>query len=63
MPSSPVIIVLTLAVLSGLSALAGSWAGDLDRLPMQWGLNGRPTGYAPKWVALGFIPSLMGHGP
>ena len=23
-----------------------------DRMPMQWGLNGKPTWYAPKMVAL-----------
>ena len=28
------------------------------RLPMQWGLNGKPTWYASKLVALSFTPIL-----
>lgn len=58
MPTVYVFAVLTLVILSCLSALAGSWVGDLDRLPMQWGLNGQPTWYAPTWIALGFIPAI-----
>ncbi|MCJ2128866.1 DUF1648 domain-containing protein [Methylobacterium sp. E-045] len=72
MPTVYVFAVVTLAILSCLSALAGFWVGDLDRLPMQWGLDGRPTWYAPKWIALGFIPVIgvivmatvaVSHGP
>ncbi|MCC0806930.1 hypothetical protein FPV16_11930 [Methylobacterium sp. W2] len=67
-----VFAVLTLAILSCLSALAGFRVGDLDRLPMQWDLNGQPTWYAPTWIALGFIPLIgvivmaivaVSHGP
>ena len=32
------------------------WA--VPTLPMQWGLNGQPTWYAPRAVALGFVPAL-----
>jgi hypothetical protein len=28
------------------------------RLPMQWGLNGKPTLFAPRLIALAFTPTL-----
>jgi len=30
------------------------------RLPMQWGLNGTPNWYAPRWLAISFMPWLAG---
>ncbi|NDV01983.1 DUF1648 domain-containing protein [Pseudoroseicyclus tamaricis] len=29
-----------------------------DRLPMQWGVSGRPTWSAPRLAALSFMPAL-----
>jgi len=29
-------------------------------LPMQWGIDGRPNWYAPRWVAVSFMPWLAG---
>lgn len=29
-----------------------------SRLPMQWGVNGKPTWYAPRKLALAFTPVL-----
>ena len=29
-----------------------------SRLPMQWGLNGKPTWYAPRKLAFAFSPAL-----
>ena len=31
-----------------------------DRLPMQWGLDGKPTWYAPRRVALAVVPGIPG---
>jgi hypothetical protein len=34
-----------------------AWHGAAS-LPMQWGLNGRPTWYASRGIAVAFIPCL-----
>ena len=46
------------AVLSVLSVWAGRRFAAHERLPTQWGLDGRPVWYAPRLVALGFAPAL-----
>ncbi|KQP41196.1 hypothetical protein ASF49_17610 [Methylobacterium sp. Leaf104] len=48
----------TPACLIGLSWAANGYLGGLDRLPMQWGIDGRPNWFAPRWVALGFGPGV-----
>ena len=47
-----VMIVTSLAALSKLPKGA--------RLPMQWGVGGKPTWFASRGVALGFTPVLAG---
>ncbi|MGA7810896.1 DUF1648 domain-containing protein [Bradyrhizobium sp.] len=33
---------------------------ERERIPMQWGLNGQPTWYAPKWFAMWGMVVFMG---
>ena len=47
--------VVVLAAMSICSAKG--WAPD-QRLPMQWGFDGRPTWTAPRNLALSFTPIL-----
>ncbi len=45
-------------VLVGLALLGWrSWPGD-GALPMQWGLNGKPTWFAPRWLAFSLLPAI-----
>ena len=49
------------AVISAIalaSAIAATKLPPADRLPMQWGLTGKPTWSAPRTVALAFTPIL-----
>jgi len=46
------------AMMTLLSRRAMPRLAHRDRLPMQWGLDGRPTWYAPRLVALFFAPAL-----
>ncbi|MFN4295336.1 MAG: hypothetical protein ACK4FB_00715 [Brevundimonas sp.] len=59
------IIVLVILYLLA-AALLGRWADRRlaahDRLPMQWGLNGRPNWSAPRRPALIVTPLLSGAG-
>ena len=59
------IIVLVILYLVA-AALLARWADRRlaahDRLPMQWGLNGRPNWYAPRRPALIATPLLSGIG-
>ena len=48
----------TTACLIGLSWAANGHPGHLDRLPMQWGIDGQPNGSAPRWIALSFGPGI-----
>lgn len=59
------IIVLVILYLVAAALLA--WWADRrlaahDRLPMQWGLSGRPNWYAPRRPALIITPLLSGIG-
>ena len=45
-------------VLAAMSRLADARLPPAARLPMQWGLHGRPTWHAPRPVALAFTPVL-----
>lgn len=45
-------------LLAGISIHASRTLPDSDKLPMQWGLDGRPTWHAPRRMALAFTPSL-----
>lgn len=59
---SRVIIVITAAVL--LASLAVSlWAWgqipDGEQIPIHWGVNGQPNGWAPKPVGLLLVPGMI----
>lgn len=53
-----VIPLVTVAVLAVLSWRAGREFFGQERLPMQWGLDGKVTWTAPRRVALWFTPVL-----
>ena len=59
------IIILVILYLVA-AALLARWADRRlaahDRLPMQWGLSGRPNWYAPRRPALIVTPLLSGIG-
>lgn len=50
--------VLTIAVMSVISAVVLSKLPPGSKIPMQWDLSGRPTWYAPKYVGVWFSPML-----
>lgn len=45
-------------VLCGVALRANACLRHVDRLPMQWSLTGKVTWYAPRQLALAFIPAL-----
>ena len=57
---TPAVMIATIAVLVVVAAsiLAHLRFPDADRLPMNWGLQGKPTWFAPRGVALAFTPAL-----
>lgn len=55
-----VIAALFIACLVVLSMRADRRLSGHDRLPMQWGLFGKPNWYAPRRIALYFAPALCG---
>lgn len=50
--------VLLVAVLAAMSVAFARRVPPGVRLPMQWGLDGRPTWYAPRALALAVTPLL-----
>lgn len=53
-----VVVVVTVLALACMSLAANHWLQGQARLPMQWGMDGKPTWYAPRGIALAFIPVL-----
>lgn len=53
-----VIACVTMAALVWLSLRADRRLQHVERLPMQWSLNGQPTWSAPRRLALSFTPVL-----
>ncbi|MCC6924719.1 MAG: hypothetical protein IT549_02705 [Novosphingobium sp.] len=51
------VVVFTVA-LAAISFRANRRLPASDRLPMQWGFDGRPTWNAPRRIALAFTPAL-----
>lgn len=51
-----VITVIAFLITVGVSAWAWGQIPDSARVPIHWGLNGQPNGWAPKWVALAIMP-------
>ena len=56
----PAVIVSGIAILVmlGISAWAWPQIPDGARVPIHWGLDGQPNGWAPKWVALLLSPGI-----
>jgi len=52
------LIGATMGVLLALSGIGFSVFPRNARIPMQWGMDGKPTWYAPKVVGLLFTPVL-----
>lgn len=52
------LIGATMGVLLALSGIGFSVFPSNARIPMQWGMDGKPTWYAPKVVGLLFTPVL-----
>lgn len=50
------LIGFTISVL--LAVIANRRFGELERLPMQWGLSGHVNWTAPRVLALAFVPVL-----
>lgn len=50
--------ILFILILGNIARWASSRLQDVDRLPMQWGLTGQVTWFAPRPLALAFIPAL-----
>jgi uncharacterized membrane protein len=51
-----VITAIAFLVAAGVSAWAWGQIPSDARVPIHWGLNGQPNGWAPKWVALTIMP-------
>ena len=56
----PAVIVSGIAILVMLGFSAWAWPQIPDgaRVPIHWGLDGQPNGWAPKWVALLISPAI-----
>jgi uncharacterized membrane protein len=56
----PAVIVSGIAILVMLGVSAWAWPQlpDGGRIPIHWGLDGQPNGWAPKWVALLISPAI-----
>jgi hypothetical protein len=53
-----VFAVTTFLVLAAMSLGAHRVLPDVEKLPMQWAVDGRVTWYAPRALALTFLPAL-----
>ncbi len=52
------VIVVTVLAMIGVSAWAWGQVPDGAQIPIHWGLDGKPNGYGPKWLALLLMPAL-----
>lgn len=52
------LVAVAAMLLVAISIRANRTLSDSAKLPMQWGIDGRPTWYAPRKTALAFTPSL-----
>jgi uncharacterized membrane protein len=53
-----ILIVASVVVMLAISAWAWGRIPDDAQIPIHWGLDGQPNGYAPKWVGLLLTPAL-----
>ena len=51
-----VITAIAFLIAAGFSAWAWGQIPSDTQVPIHWGLNGQPNGWAPKWVALAIMP-------
>jgi hypothetical protein len=59
MPPADYVLIAGLAAVIGCSLYFGPRI-RADRVAMQWGVDGSPNWYAPKWLALwGMVPFLL----
>ena len=58
MKDTYILVAATVLILVGLSWTASGHLGASGLIPMQWGVNGHPSWYAPKWFALSFGPAI-----
>jgi uncharacterized BrkB/YihY/UPF0761 family membrane protein len=58
MTSYALIATIAVGVLALLSVVAASNFPNGARVPMQWGITGKPTWSAPVWFAVSFTPTL-----
>jgi immunity protein, SdpI family len=50
------ITLLGFVVAAAVSLWAWGQIPDSAQVPIHWGMNGQPNGWAPKWVALAIMP-------
>lgn len=60
MKTRPYLITAVLVVLGMLAVSAWAWPQIPDgaQLPIHWGIDGQPNGFAPKWQGLLMLPAL-----
>lgn len=56
----PLTIIVVVSVTGMLAVSAWAWGQIPDgaQIPIHWGLDGQPNGWAPKWVGLLMTPGL-----
>jgi uncharacterized membrane protein len=56
----PAVIASAVAIIAMLVVSAWAWPQIPDgaRVPIHWGIDGQPNGWAPKWVALLITPGI-----
>lgn len=56
----PLTIIVVASVFAMLAISAWAWGRvpDNAQVPIHWGIDGQPNGYAPKWVGFLFTPAL-----
>jgi hypothetical protein len=60
MPLPYAVATAAFALIVLLSILGGHFVPPSAKLPMHWNLRGQPGMFAPRWVALSFLPILSG---
>lgn len=56
----PLTIIVLVSVVGMLAVSAWAWGQIPDgaQIPIHWGLDGRPNGWAPKWLGLLLTPAM-----
>ena len=53
-----ILVVASVVAMLAISAWAWGRVPDDAQIPIHWGIDGQPNGYAPKWVGFLFTPAL-----